>query len=54
MNDELIELFDYKHSDNFNTIVDKVCDFARNNNLKETKCTGLFDDDNNYDAPSLG
>ena len=54
MNDELIELFDYKHANNFNTIVDKVCDCARINNLTETKNTGLFDRYiNNYDVPSL-
>ncbi len=54
MNDELIEIFDYKRANNFNIIVDKVCDYARINNLRETKCAGLFDQYiNNYDVPSL-
>jgi len=54
MNDELIELFDYKHANNFNTIVDKVCNFARSNNLKDIKNTELFDQYiNNDDVPYL-
>ena len=54
MNNELLELFDYKNANNFNLIVDEVCDYARNNNFKDIKCTGLFDKYiNNYDAPSL-
>jgi hypothetical protein len=54
MNSELLELFDYKNANNFNLIVDEVCDYARNNNFKDIKCTGLFDKYiNNYDAPSL-
>ena len=54
MNSDLLELFDYKNANNFNLIVDEVCDYARNNNLKDIKCTGLFDKYiNNYDAPTL-
>ena len=54
LNDEFIELFENNHSNNFNEIVDKVCDYARSTNLKDKKCTGLFDKYiNNYDVPSL-
>lgn len=54
MGDELFEIFDWKNANNFNEIVDKVCDFARKNNLKKYNCAGLFDEYiNNYDVPSL-
>ena len=54
MTNELFEIFEWTKANNFNKIVDGVCEFARKHNLRKHTCEGLFDKYiNSYEVPWL-